>query len=439
MRQLSDEEKRKSTISRTSGVTADGKQEESSLGLAEEEVVISDEPKASVGKAMFMFLKAFLGSGVLFLPKAFDNGGLALSIVLMVVIAVICLFAFLQLVKAQQVVGGSYGDVGGVLYGSILRYIVLFFITISQIGFVCSYLIFISGNLVNVADVLSHHRATIEEKYYIWMPLVIIIPMALIRHIARLSLAAIVADIFILFGLISIIYFTSYDLHNYGIGPGIAAVNSASFGMMIGTATFSFEGIGLVIPIVESMERPERYKFVITVGMLIVAVIYILIGTLSYLAYGKNIQAAVIYNFPAEHGLTIAVDLLYSVAIILTAPLMLFPALKILEHAIFYKCRSGRDSLAVKWGKNLYRAILAIACAGIAFGVGGDNLDKFVSLIGSIACVPLCFIFPGMFHFKIANSWKSKIADICLVIWGVGIMVYTLYVTIDSFIHPPPA
>jgi hypothetical protein len=27
-------------------------------------------PTASVGKAMFMFLKAFLGSGVLFLPKA---------------------------------------------------------------------------------------------------------------------------------------------------------------------------------------------------------------------------------------------------------------------------------------------------------------------------------------------------------------------------------
>jgi hypothetical protein len=30
----------------------------------------SSSPKASVGKAMFMFLKAFIGSGVLFLPKA---------------------------------------------------------------------------------------------------------------------------------------------------------------------------------------------------------------------------------------------------------------------------------------------------------------------------------------------------------------------------------
>ena len=30
----------------------------------------ADAPKASVGKAMFMFLKAFIGSGVLFLPKA---------------------------------------------------------------------------------------------------------------------------------------------------------------------------------------------------------------------------------------------------------------------------------------------------------------------------------------------------------------------------------
>lgn len=36
----------------------------------DEEIEEPTTPKASVGKAMFMFLKAFIGSGVLFLPKA---------------------------------------------------------------------------------------------------------------------------------------------------------------------------------------------------------------------------------------------------------------------------------------------------------------------------------------------------------------------------------
>lgn len=176
---------------------------------------------------------------------SFQNGGLALSIVLMIVIALICLFAFLRLVSTQHIIGGSYGDMGGLLYGKATRYIVLFFIVISQIGFVCSYFIFVSGNLVSVVDVLSNCTAGIEQKYYVWMPLAILIPLSLIRHIAKLSFTAIIADVFILFGLVCIIYFTAAELSVNGVGPNVLAVNPVSFGMMIGTATFSFEGIGL--------------------------------------------------------------------------------------------------------------------------------------------------------------------------------------------------
>ncbi|KAG2201969.1 hypothetical protein INT47_000508 [Mucor saturninus] len=429
-----DEEKRKSyPASRKSSMN---KHEESTVGEEMIEDASDIAPKASVGKAMFMFLKAFIGSGVLFLPKAFQNGGLALSIVLMIVIALICLFAFLRLVSTQHVIGGSYGDMGGLLYGKATRYIVLFFIVISQIGFVCSYFIFVSGNLVSVVDVLSNCTAGIEQKYYVWMPLVILIPLSLIRHIAKLSFTAIIADLFILFGLVCIIYFTAVELSVNGVGPNVAAVNPVSFGMMIGTATFSFEGIGLIIPIVESMERPEKFPFVLCLGMLIVCVIYILIGSISYLAYGDAIQSAVIYNFPPANKLTISVELLYSLAICLTAPLMLFPALKIIENGLFHKFRSGRDSFAVKWSKNLYRTLLCVLCAVVAYGIGGDNLDKFVSLVGSVACVPLCFIFPGMFHMKVTKKKSEIISDIALIVFGAGILVYTLYVSIDSFINP---
>ncbi|CAO3636810.1 unnamed protein product [Mucor hiemalis] len=433
---LIDEEKRKSYISQKSSLH---KHEESTVGDELIEDAEDTVPKASVGKAMFMFLKAFIGSGVLFLPKAFQNGGLALSIVLMIVVAAICLFAFLRLVNTQQIIGGSYGDMGGVLYGQVIRFTVLFFIVISQIGFVCSYFIFISGNLVNVVDVLSNCTAGIDQKYYIWMPLVILIPFSLVRHIAKLSFTAIIADVLILFGLVCIIYFTADQLQNVGIGPNIAAVNPTNFGLMIGTATFSFEGIGLIIPIVEAMENPERFPFVLILGMLIVCVIYILVGTLSYLAYGDTVQSAIIYNFPPANKLTLAVQLLYSLAICLTAPLMLFPALKILENGLFAKFRSGRESIGVKWSKNVYRTILCVVCAAIAFGIGGDNLDKFVSLVGSVACVPLCFIFPGMFHLKVCKKKIDKVLNWLLVIFGVGIMIYTLYVSIDSFISPHPA
>jgi amino acid permease len=165
----------------------------------------------------------------------------------MIAIAAICLFSFLRLVKTQQIIGGSYGDMGGYLYGRYVRYTVLFFIVLSQIGFVCSYFVFISGNLVNVVSVLSNCKVTIMQKYYIWFPLIVIMPLVLVRHIAKLSFTAIIADIFILFGLISCLYFTSYELNHNGVGPGVKAVNGANFAIMIGTSVFSFEGIGLGI------------------------------------------------------------------------------------------------------------------------------------------------------------------------------------------------
>lgn len=200
--------------------------------------------------------------------------------------------------------------------------------------------------------------------------------------------------------------------------------------------THNFFFFLLVIPIVESMQKPERFPFVLTLGMMIVCVIYILIGTISYLAYGDTVQSAVIYNFPLDNKLTIVCKILYSLAICLTAPLMLFPALKIIENCLFRKFKSGKESMGVKWSKNVYRILLCIFCAVVAFGIGGDNLDKFVSLVGSIACVPLCFIFPGMFHLKVSKKRVDQVSNIALIVFGIGIMFYTLVVSIQTFINP---
>lgn len=101
----------------------------------------------------------------------FKSGGLVFSICLMIFVASVCLIAFQILVKTQQTVGGSYGDVAQALYGTWLRYLIQFFLCISQMGFVASYLIFISENIGIAADTLSNCSSSLESKYYIWMVL----------------------------------------------------------------------------------------------------------------------------------------------------------------------------------------------------------------------------------------------------------------------------
>ncbi|KAJ2824706.1 hypothetical protein IWW50_003202, partial [Coemansia erecta] len=60
------------------------------------------EDGASVRKTFFLLIKSFIGSGVLFLPRAFYNGGLAFSAVLMVGVAGASLYTMLLLVRSYE-------------------------------------------------------------------------------------------------------------------------------------------------------------------------------------------------------------------------------------------------------------------------------------------------------------------------------------------------
>lgn len=65
----------------------------------------------------------------------------------------------------------------------------------------------------------------------------------------------------------------------------------------------------------------------------------------------------------------------------------------------------------------------------------GPNLDKFVSFVGSVACMPLCFLFPALFHYKVcAKTTKQKVLDILLFVFGTAAMIFTLYITIRSWV-----
>lgn len=76
------------------------------------------------------------------------------------------------------------------------------------------------------------------------------------------------------------------------------------------------------------------------------------------------------------------VQLLYSMAILLSIPLQFFPAARILENGLFV--RSGKRDPRVKWLKNFFRFGLVMVCTVISWA-GAADLDKFVALIGSFA------------------------------------------------------
>ncbi|KAL8798917.1 MAG: hypothetical protein Q9182_006289 [Xanthomendoza sp. 2 TL-2023] len=391
---------------------------------------------AGMTKSFFTLLKAFIGTGIMFLPKAFKNGGILFSSITLITVALLSCLSFHLLLRCRQRYGGGYGEIGAAIGGSKLRSLILASITLSQIGFVCSGIIFIAQNLRSFLNAVSPGPTmAIGTKTLIAVQLVVLIPLALIRDISRLGPAALVADIFIFIGLFYIWYYDIFTLATSGMHPTVQLFNPRDFTLTIGSAIFTFEGIGLILPIQSSMAEPSRFPRLLYIVMIIITIIFTSVGALCYATFGYKTRVEIISNYPQTSKLVNSVQFLYSLAVLVGTPVQLFPATRIIETKIFGDRASGKKSPALKWKKNAFRTAITVLCGLISI-LGASDLDKFVALIGAFACVPLVYIYPAFLHWKgVARSPWVKGGDILLCVLGLGAMIYSTAVTISTWVR----
>ncbi|EEH19184.1 hypothetical protein PABG_01503 [Paracoccidioides brasiliensis Pb03] len=381
--------------------------------------------------AILLLLKSFVGTGVLFLPRAFMNGGMLFSSIVLVSVSLLSYYCFILLVSTRMKIHGSFGDIGGVLYGKHMRRIILGSIVLSQLGFVSAYIVFVSTNLQAFVYAVSKCKTFLDIKFIILMQLVVFLPFSFIRDISKLGFTALIADVFILLGIIYLyIYGFETIIDNGGVSD-IKPFNRASWTLFIGTAIFTYEGIGLIIPIQESMKKPQKFPGVLALVMILITTVFLSMGILGYAAFGSKTETVVLLNLPQDNKIVNGIQFLYSIAILLSTPLQLFPAIRILENELF--TRSGKYNPGIKWKKNGFRSFLVVLCALVAWG-GAADLDKFVALVGSFACVPLVYVYPPMLHLKAVSRTKlQKVADIGLAVFGVIGCLYTTILTISNW------
>ncbi|QBZ53854.1 hypothetical protein PoMZ_09544 [Pyricularia oryzae] len=395
--------------------------------------------KATPLNAAMVLLKSFVGTGVLFLPRAYLNGGMIFSNLVLLFVAALSYYCFVLLVNTRLKVDGSFGDIGGILYGKWMRLLILTSIVISQVGFVAAYIVFTSENLKAFILAVTDCRTSIDVGYLILMQMVIFLPFSLFRDINKLAFTALIADAFIVIGLAYLFYFDVLTLSTNGLAD-IIYFNQKDWTLFIGTAIFTFEGIGLIIPIQESMKDPKKFPKVMAVIMVIITTLFTVMGAVSYAAYGSKTETVVLLNLPQDDKMVNVVQFLYSLAILLSTPLQIFPAIRITENGLF--TRSGKYNPYIKWQKNIYRFCVVAGCAALAWG-GADNLDKFVALVGNFACIPLVYIYPPLLHYRaVAKSNLKRWSDLGLCVFGFVAMAYTTSLTVmawaDSSSEPKP-
>ncbi|QDS67770.1 hypothetical protein FKW77_006411 [Venturia effusa] len=394
------------------------------------------EKKGDAGmmQSFFTLLKAFIGTGIMFLPKAFNNGGIVFSSITMLMVASLSMLAFHLLLKCRTQYGGGYGELGQAIGGPKFRALILASIGISQIGFVCAGIVFVAENLYSFLEAVSKGSSPLPIKAIIALQLIVLIPLSFIRNISKLGPVALLADVFILIGLTYIYWFDIATLATEGMNKTVQLFNPQHYTLTIGAAIFTFEGIGLILPIQSSMKKPQAFEWLLAAVMIIITLIFTSVGVLCYATFGSNTQIEIISNYPQDSKLVNAVQFLYSIAVLAGTPVQLYPALRIIEGKVFGR-RSGKKDVMTKWKKNAFRSAVVLICGGISI-VGSSNLDRFVSLIGSFACVPLVYIYPPLLHYMgVAQTRWEKVGDVALMVLGVVGMIYTTAITlINSFL-----
>ncbi|SCV05521.1 LANO_0H09318g1_1 [Lachancea nothofagi CBS 11611] len=386
--------------------------------------------KSSTFKAVLLLVKSFVGTGVLFLPRAFHNGGWAFSTFCLLLCGIVSYYCFVILISTKNKLNvKGYGDLGGSVYGHKMELAILGSIVLSQIGFVAAYAVFTATNLQVFFANVFHWEYSLT--FWLLVQLALYLPLSLTRNIAKLSGTALLADLFILLGLLYVYYYCGQFVVHHGIASeSMLVFNKNDWTLFIGTAIFTYEGIGLLIPIQESMKHPEKFNKCLFGVMASVTIIFVMCGLLCYSAFGDRVKIVILLNFPRDSAMTATVQLLYALAILLSTPLQLFPTIRILETSIFPKNASGKYNPRVKWLKNYFRVAVVLANMGIAW-LGANDLDKFVSLVGSFACIPLIYIYPPLLHYKAFSKGeapKSLLAiDLAIAIFGTCVMTYTTY------------
>ncbi|KAJ4295352.1 hypothetical protein N0V90_007364 [Kalmusia sp. IMI 367209] len=401
------------------------------LGRRKSSKRIRAQGDASNLKSFFTLLKAFVGTGIMFLPKAFKNGGMLFSSITLLTVAAVTMLCFQLLLQCRARYGGGYGELGQAVGGARLRSIILSSIMLSQICFVCAGLIFTADNIsAFLTAVTPKNNVPLSTNALIGIQIIALIPMSFIRNISKLGPLAILADIFIAMGLVYIYWYDISSISTmHGFHPSVELFNPRDFTLTIGSAIFTFEGIGLILPIQSSMKHPEHFNWLLGIVMLIITIIFTSVGVLCYGTFGENVSVEVITNFPQTSKLVNAIQFLYAVAVMVGEPVQLFPAIRILETKVFGH-RSGKQNALTKWKKNGFRTCIVLL-AGVIAVIGASNLDKFVALIGSVACVPLVYIYPAYLHLNgVAESNLAKAGDVLMMVIGVVAMVYTASITI---------
>lgn len=367
---------------------------------------LDDSVRISNTDTIIHLLKGNLGTGILAMPDAIKNSGLLVGNIGLVFMAYVCIHCMHLLVENSQVLCRrtnspylAYADVAEKCFATSsserlkkwsksARLIVNVFLCITQLGFCCVYFVFVAQNIQQVFD---HYFGKVD--YHVYMA-VILVPQLLlcgIRNLRYLSPFSMLANLLQFIALGCIFYYLLQDLPYTWERKSFASWQQLP--LYFGTAIYTFEGIGVILPLENQMRTPKDMKGwngVLNTGMVIVACLLIAVGFFGYLKFGDAVAGSITLNLPVDEFLAQLVKVMMSLSVFFTYALQFYVPITVMGPYLQTKV-SPENYVKAEY---VLRVVLVLLTFGMAAAI--PRLDLFISLVGAASSSFLALLAPAI-------------------------------------------
>ena len=410
-------------------------------------------------QAFLATVKSAVGPAVLYMPRGFEEGGLAFSLGMLVLSFALFGLGATRLLEAWALHGRSYSGLMGKAFGPKGVYLCRVTIVLQQCGICLTYVIFIATNCRELWAYWTGATPTLATCCA--LQLLVLVPLSWIRDMQTFATTNLIANALILYALIVLaLHATTTIAHDPPASLStLPLFNRESFYLFVGTSAFVYEGsAALVVPLQEAVKPDRRADFskmyVRTCAGIIAT--YICFGALNWIAYGKSTQVVLTLNLPRGPWKA-SVQLAYSLAVVFTFPLQLYPAVQILKSVgrklkrlsvsrVGYVAiddsstpqpvveppsetdtEADTPTRAIKpprprtsklEGNAARTAVVAVLVAVAVAEV--RRLDKIVALVGGFLGIPLAFVYPLAVHLRLVPNAPARTRALSVVAMGVG-------------------
>ena len=210
--------------------------------------------------------------------------------------------------------------------GKKSRVILEIAIALTQFSFVISHITFLIESCRGTIDNLFSVESSIA--FYIIAVCIIYTLLSWVRNLAKFSFTFIVGNVLIIVAVIYVCVFAGKLFGEQGgKGPDLEFINTAGYMNTLGFSIYCYEGIGIVMPVLSTCEKPERFKAMLTYAIITLMILFVGFSEFCYMVWGSNLTEPIVTQMlPEDNVGVILIKFLFSLNLICSYPIMIYPA-----------------------------------------------------------------------------------------------------------------